>query len=188
MTPTKPIILSKDELRAALSGTLTEVRRKVKPQPLCDPQHQSVDEPRSTGPWKGEWTWWGGNHTQSCYCHSRCPYPTGTRLWVKETWRFADWTEEGVPCIQYLHDGDERWPWITHENVDHVHDIWADLSKPANFNRENKASDAKPRRSTTMPVWASRLTLTVESVAVSNDGGTWWWVYGVGVNKKENGQ
>jgi hypothetical protein len=181
MTPTKPIILSKDELRAALNGTLTEVRRKVKPQPVGgDTIYSKL--------FGYEFTVGQIRASENAWRELRCPYPTGTRLWVKETWRFADWTEEGVPCIQYLHDGDERWPWITHENVDHVHDIWADLSKPANFNRENKASDAKPRRSTTMPVWASRLTLTVESVAVSNDGGTWWWVYGVGVNKKENGQ
>jgi hypothetical protein len=181
----KPIILSKDELRAALDGTLTEVRRKVKPQPIGNQRvveglaHYTVGmNPADDG---AVWYVADGIHPGV----EVRPYPTGTRLWVKETWRFADWTEEGVPCIQYLHDGDERWPWITHENVDHVHDIWADLSKPANFNRENKASDAKPRRSTTMPVWASRLTLTVESVAVSNDGGAWWWVYGVALERKD---
>jgi hypothetical protein len=170
---TKPIILSKDELRAALDGTLTEVRRKVKPQPPTIEEVRSrtgtsfslfhrayngdpIDLFSIAGPVgvvcdimgvRNDYQW-------------RCPYPTGTRMWVKETWC------PGRAFVIYRADCCDPKP---SDNTDDwnapVIDVW--------------------RPSTTMNVRDCRLTLRVESVAVSNDGGTWWWVYGVALERKD---
>jgi hypothetical protein len=156
---TKPIILSKDELRAALDGTLTEVRRKVKASlpifntvimqddkamTFCLRNQAAMDFPRGEADW----------------LRVPIPYPTGTRLWVKETWC------PGRAFVIYRADCCDPKP---SDNTDDwnapVIDVW--------------------RPSTTMNVRDCRLTLRVESVAVSNDGGTWWWVYGVALERKD---
>jgi hypothetical protein len=161
MTPTKPIILSKDELRAALDGTLTEVRRKVPANKV----------------WK-----WVGRHDSMA---SAAPYPTGTRLWVKEGY-CAHW------CAG-MFVGPDPCRTITDGSMVHQNDggaVPATADNPIRvWYRATAAglpfAHSAWKKSTQMPVWASRLTLTVESVAVSNDGGTWWWVYGVNVERKD---
>jgi hypothetical protein len=164
----KPIILSKDELRAALNGTLTEVWRKVKPQPVGNQRvveglaHYTVGmNPADDG---AVWYVADGVHPGV----EVRPYPTGTRLWVKETWQDYCPMWDGAWCGHGTQEGIER---------EHVVVYFADPP--------GKLIPKYWKTPTTMPSWASRLTLTVESVAVSNDGGTWWWVYGVALERKD---
>jgi hypothetical protein len=164
MTPTKPIILSKDELRAALSGTLTEVRRRVKPQPGQHGLQQRQNR-------LGNMVWaevLSADGRFGAMENRRPPYPTGTRLWVKETWQDYCPMWDGAWCGHGTQEGIER---------EHVVVYFADPP--------GKLIPKYWKTPTTMPSWASRMTLTVESVAVSNDGGTWWWVYGVNVERKD---
>jgi hypothetical protein len=157
----KPIILSKDELRAALNGTLTEVRRKVKPQPVGgDTIYSKL--------FGYEFTVGQIRASENAWRELRCPYPTGTRLWVKETWQDYCPMWDGAWCGHGTQEGIER---------EHVVVYFADPP--------GKLIPKYWKTPTTMPSWASRMTLTVESVAVSNDGGTWWWVYGVNVERKD---
>jgi hypothetical protein len=176
---TKPIILSKDELRAALSGTLTEVRRKVKPQPVGNQRvveglaHYTVGmNPADDG---AVWYVADGIHPGV----EVRPYPTGTRLWVKETW-----------CLKY--DADDEMVYNAAGDIDHTC-CWYRATTPGVVmcaglglpDRKDGRERSPWQSSPSMPIWASRLTLTVESVAVSNDGGEWWWVYGVNVERKD---
>ena len=91
----------------------------------------------------------------------------GDRLWVRETWRYHDWTEDGDPWIGYRAGGDP----VLCENIpddwkDRVRDIWATLSAADNYQIEGAARDRKWRPAIFLPRWASRLTLEVISVRV----------------------
>jgi len=72
----RPILFSAPMVRAILSGTKTQTRRVVKPQPL------SVDGgvPFGNAP---KWA-----HAEPGCAVMRCPYgKRGDRLWVRETWQ-----------------------------------------------------------------------------------------------------
>lgn len=98
----------------------------------------------------------------------RCPFGSpGDRLWVRETWRYHGWTEDGAPWIKYAADYSTRLvERIPDEWSDRLADIWADLSDDANMAIDGRAADRKWRPSIFLPRWASRLTLEVVSVRV----------------------
>jgi hypothetical protein len=98
----------------------------------------------------------------------RCPYGRpGTKLWVRETWKYADWTEDGEPWIAYAAGGDDLLCRTFDEEWDkRLGDIWADLSNPENYNIDNRAADRRWRPSIHMPRWASRITLEITGVRV----------------------
>jgi len=92
----------------------------------------------------------------------RCPYGApGSLLYVRETWKYADWTDDGVPFIRYQSDGEEVLRQPSAEWADRVTDIWADLSAPENYAIDGRAADRRWRSPRFMPRWASRLTLRV---------------------------
>lgn len=164
MTATeRPIIMSADSVQSILDGHKTQTRRVIKPQPR-----------RTTA--KGvfadmEWWTWQSDILQSPLALAdnlvvHCPYgQPGDRLWVRETWQYYDWTEDGQPFIRYKSGGAA----ILRENVpddwiDRLTDVWAELSDPANYNIDGRAADRSWRPSIFMPRWASCITLEIVDV------------------------
>lgn len=153
-----PILFSGLMVNAILAGRKTQTRRVMKPQPNAGPRGRMV--PLGDDAWglrdgdlSGEW---------------RCPYgEPGTRLWVRETWQYADWTEDGMPWVRYRADDatvlHERTP---EEWGDRLTDIWADLSAPANYDIDSRAADRRWRPAIHIPRWASRITLEVTRVRI----------------------
>jgi hypothetical protein len=162
-TPVKsrPILFSGPMVRAILEGRKTATRRVVKPQPEHGvmPCHYSP-----TG-----WAYMAAGQ-EGCTCRPiPCKQGTiGDRLWVRETWKYADWTEDGEPFIGYAADGAvSEWPPTPSPGwEDRVYDEWAALSSPENRAIDGKSADRKWRPSIFMPAWASRITLEITGVKV----------------------
>ncbi len=141
----RPILFSAPMVRALLDGSKTQTRRIVKPQP----EDSWVDDGH-------------GNPTQ-------CPYGDPVdRLWVRETWQYWDWTEDGMPWIKYRADDSIKFfdSTIPEEWAERVENIWAELSEDLNYLIDNAARDQKWRPSIFMPRWASRITLEITGVRV----------------------
>ncbi len=181
MLTARPILFSAPMVRALLDGTKTQTRRLMvgpgahKGSKFADTKQWSRIE--ADGTWIG---WYPGFSTQEkadaftqrAYKGGgvQCPYGVaGDRLWVRETWQHADWTEDGMPWIRYAADGAVRF--IEGHKVpeswgERLTDRWADLSDPANVAIDGKAADRKWRPSIFMPPWASRITLEITEVRV----------------------
>lgn len=144
----RPILFSGPMVRAILDGRKTVTRRIV----------DGVVE--SGGAYSKE-AWERGETP-------RCPYgEPGDRLWLRETWRYHGWTEDGAPWIKYAADDSTRLvERIPDEWSDRLADIWADLSDDANMAIDGRAADRKWRPSIFLPRWASRITLDVVGVRV----------------------
>ncbi len=149
----RPILFSGPMVRALLDGSKTQTRRVVKPQPT---HFNPVGVPRRVIPT-------GGPSDVI-----RCPYgQPGDRLWVRESWQFYDWTEDGQPCARFAADNATTWPLrIPEEQADRLNEIWAGLSAPENYSIDNHARDRRWRPSIHMPRWASRITLEITGVRV----------------------
>lgn len=136
-------------VRAVRSGRKTQTRRVVKGDPV---------DIRCNGTGFATLVHAGGGNSTA-----KCPYGIpGDQLWVRETWQYADWSEDGQPYIRYRSDdavllraGDENSP-----------EVWATLSAPENYKIDGKAADHRWRPPVTMPRWASRITLEVLGVRV----------------------
>lgn len=147
----RQILFSAPMVRALMAGTKTQTRRPVKGMALewlrpegFTPEYVAMRE------------------------NGLCPYGfAGDRLWVREAWQYADWTDDGEPWIAYAAGGedllcrtfDEEWNY-------RLGDIWAELSSPDNYNIDGRAADRRWRPSIHMPRWASRITLEVTGVRV----------------------
>jgi hypothetical protein len=164
MTTTQQIergrVFSADEVRAFLNGKV-QFREvvdvgKIKPSIWT---HESIGEIRSaeTGMWKAYVKEFRGVGSKPF----ACPYPVGSRIWVKETWL-------------YVGDGSGCCDLCTSEA----------LANPKNHKTKNvwyratQEEKVKWRNSTQMPRWASRLLLEVVSVKVERTD-KWEWVYEV---------
>lgn len=153
----RPIPFSASMVDAILDQRKTVTRRVVKPQPNAGPYGVMVH--LAAGDWglldgdlSGEW---------------RCPYGNpGDRLYVKERWRYADWTEDGEPYVQYGDESIRLIERIPEDWADRLADVWANLSSTENYAIDNRAADRRWRSSRFMPRWASRITLEVVSVRV----------------------
>jgi hypothetical protein len=168
----RPILFNGPMVRAILDGSKTQTRRVCKPQPF-DRSYSKHDH--RMGYVSGRAA--NGDEIDGFYAYStssggqwqlKCPYgQPGDRLWVRETWQFYDWSEDGHPCIRFAADEAQAWPLIPNGLVgQQVTDIWAELSVPGNYEVDGHARDRRWRPSIHMPRWASRILLEIVSVRV----------------------
>lgn len=160
----RAMLLSAPMVRAVLDGTKTQTRRVMRPQPE-ESWSQHRDGPRESLGWS--WPHRSGTHIpigERLLAH--CPFgQSGDRLWVRETWRYAGWTEDGIPKIEYAADGRTKFCHrVPEEWCERLEDIWAELSKPSNYGIDGRAADRHWRPSIHMPRWASRITLEITDV------------------------
>lgn len=151
MSKERPILFSAPMVNAILAGDKTQTRRIAK----LNASGRVAFAGR-------EW------HCDDQNASLACPYgQPGDRLWVRETWQYYDWTEEGEPCIRFAADNSTTWPEPgTDEWSDRLADVWEVLSRDDNFNIDNRARDRRWRPSIHMPRWASRIMLEIVSVRV----------------------
>ena len=154
----RPILFTGPMVRAILDGRKTVTRRLVT-------GHDVIEERDDGTPWPYYTTW---SHGDDGSPWQACPYGVpGDRLWVRETWRYHDWTNDGLPWIAYAADGCHRLcESIPDEWSDRVEDVWATLSDQKNTAIDGVARDRRWRPSIFLPRWASRLTLDVVRVQV----------------------
>lgn len=147
----KPILFSGPMVRAILDGTKSQTRRVMKVQPP-DESYQlgtcmSSTVPRDVD--RVRWLKMVGLSIEDASEYFTGPYPVGTELWVRETWRTFNILDREKPS---------EMP----------------LKTPIQFRADNVFlhSDATPdfhlsgrwRPSIFMPRWASRITLRVTDV------------------------
>lgn len=151
----KPILFAPAMVRAILDGRKTKTRRMVKPQP---PSHiaDSIDHWCDTGfiygfgkiayNAAGEIVW---PRSMGFECNSiKCPYPVGTRLWVKETWQ------------QVYSTGGGKWACVTKPRKDSKAKLVYLADVP------DGQHPPRWRSSIHMFRWASRIDLEVTGVKV----------------------
>ncbi len=151
----KPILFSSAMVRAILEGRKTQTRRMVKPQPpkeiadsishWCDTGYlYGFGKIAYSGDRKIVWP-----RSSGLECNSiKCPYPVGTRLWVKETWQ------------QVYSTGGGKWACVTKPRKDSK----AKLVYLADF--PDGQHPPRWRSSIHMFRWASRIDLEVTGVKV----------------------
>ncbi|BAS59885.1 hypothetical protein NIES2135_20400 [Leptolyngbya boryana NIES-2135] len=173
----RPILFSGEMVRAILSGSKTQTRRIVKPQPRLG----LLGNGQPIG--NGQLVWEPKKDrviplTDSCLhqIFDYCPYGSkGDRLWVRETWRPRSW------------GSDFEWMMIQYKEGDDVKeinpsDVWGDDAEVvwAKMSREcvgagNPTTDSgdfileKPlkwRASIFMPRAASRITLEITNIRI----------------------
>lgn len=148
----RPIPFSAPMIRALLEGRKSQTRRMIKAKEVFISASGAVMD-------------MADGHIKEV----KFPYgEQGGYLWVKETWQFSNWTEDGCPYITYRADNKEmlrdRLP--SDEVSEKLFDIWEVLSDEDNYNIDGRAADRKWRSSIYMPRWASRLTLKMTELRV----------------------
>lgn len=173
----RPILFSGPMVRALLAGTKTQTRRVVKhqwPHLWREPHYPTgrvlSDLPRQPGAFmefrfrQQDEPGYQGSPASTLV---PCPYgQPGDRLWVRESWKYADWTEDGEPWIGYAAGGKDALCQAPHEWWDRLENIWVKLSDPDNYDIDGKAADRHWRPSIHMPRWACRLMLEITEVRV----------------------
>ncbi len=163
----KPIILTADEVRAALAGTLTELRRPMKEQPTI--VHKGIPYRPRRSPREPYIV--GGVFGRVRHSPIRGPFGApGALLWVRETWASADIMyqdhENDVPStIAYRADKSAILYNAAKPSPVPGYDI-----KSWNWDR------IKWRSPVTMPLWAARLTLATRAVRVEQVADAWTWI------------
>lgn len=149
-----PILFSSPMVRAILAGKKTMTRRLYKPRESSPYEIMGELEDGSCA----TWPMWTDPNQGPEYHAVRCPYGVaGDRLWVKETFAWADQMAEGIEredpvCVAYRAD---------HKAISHEHENVHALDTACwNWDR------FKWRPSIFMPRWVSRLTLEVTAVRV----------------------
>ena len=155
----RPIIFRGSTVRAILEGRKTTTRRTT-----GFPQEADSIEIDDTLPSSHEWQVWKDGERRP---NILCPYGIpGDELWVRETWRYDDWTEDGDPYVRYAADDAVRLCEIPWDWDEKLADIWADLSVPSNLKRFGRARDPKWRPSIFMPRWSSGIMLEITDVRI----------------------
>ena len=159
----RPILFSGPMVRALLDGSKTQTRRVCKPAQFYSLSAVvEVPDPMERG------QVYNGSHfgDEEGEVQFASPYGgRGDRLWVRESWQYADWTDDGYPFIGFHADAARLLrDRIPEEWAMRVEDAWITLSAPANFDIDQRAADRRWRPSIHMPRWASRITLEITSV------------------------
>ena len=153
MTTERAITLKDHEVRAVLNGA-TQLRRPVKPQPWWI-EPPTLDGDQWIGPYTND-----GNVSNGTYA-ARCPYPIGSRWWVREKWiQPYEWIVPGYDPnyhrALYKASSFDTWGCGYEFHWDDIPDrFW--------------------RSPITMPRWASRLTVEVVETTVEQQDGVWVW-------------
>lgn len=155
------ILMSAPMVLATLDGRKTVTRRIVKPQPeIASPDYMTVSYHGNS---------YGGPHDYmlKVLADYGCPYGRkGDSLYVRETWQYSDWTEDGIPYIRYEADSEVLLRHQPEEWADRVEDEWAKLSANDNYEIDGRAADRKWRPAIHMPRWAARIWLEITDVRV----------------------
>ena len=155
-----PILMSTWSMQRYLAGAKTQTRRLV-----LVPQGQ-----RRVPPYSPYWTVEEGKvwrMDEYGEFHECWPAKPGDRLWFRETWKYDDWTEDGLPWVCYRADGTHRLiqgHQIPEEWAERLVDIWAELS--LDYKRKGRACDEQWRPYIFMPRWACRFAPKILSVRV----------------------
>ena len=154
---TRPIPLPGYAVKALAEGRLRQVRVRLKPQPEMGENGYLVWKvaPGVAIPLKIDW-----------WLEENLPLVAGERHWVQESWQYADWTEEGEPYVRYKADGEKKLLFVPGEQAMSVEEVWIALSEARHDRGGKLAEDTRWRSPVTMPRWASRWDLVVESVRV----------------------
>lgn len=140
----RPILFSGPMVRAILSGTKTQTRRVVKPQPA---DYQALrPEPRDGCRWV-----FIAHSDRPTYAFATgdalCPYgQPGSRLWVREAWRAFAALNKTPP-----------------RSIPKDAPIWYEAQDEVPF---HPTAYGKLRPGMFMPRWASRITLEITGVRV----------------------
>jgi hypothetical protein len=162
----RPILFSAPMVRAILAGRKTQTRRVAGLDAINAEPDRFEYLGVVSGPGEPHYAFSDKKSGAQTLVRCRSGQP-GDRLWVREAWKYADWSEDGDPWIAYAAGGedlmcrsfDEEW------NL-RLGDIWAGLSDPDNYYIDGRAADRRWRPSIHMPRWASRITLDVTGVRV----------------------
>lgn len=149
-TKTKNILFNAGMVLALLAGTKTQTRRVCKNTPLN----------------VSEYTWISKHNGGPCFTS---PYgKIGDYIWVKETFKYSDWSDDGYPIIEYRADKVNRLidTGISEEWANKITTIWANLSSTSNYIIDGFARDRVWRPSIFMPMWASRITLEITDIRI----------------------
>jgi hypothetical protein len=154
----RPILFSAPMVRAILDGSKTQTRRVVKHQP----EYPIII---ATDPHTNRYQIGEREPMTEAALLRECPYgQPGDRLWVRETWQYYGWSDEGEPQIRFAADNATTWP--KPPAGEELVNQWEILSRPENYNIDNHARDRRWRPSIHMPRWASRILLEIVSVRV----------------------
>ena len=160
-------------VRALLERRVTRYRAPVRPAGRDEAFDVRAEPPRGPWPYRPSSPADAGQSSRVLDAirarQIACPWGVpGDRLWVRETWQHADWTDDGEPFIGYAADGARRLidQGIPEAETIRLMDVWAELSDPENYEIDNRAADRRWRQANHMPRWASRIELEVVSVRI----------------------
>ena len=181
-----PLLFKPEMVRATIEGRKTKTRRVATTRnTLFDggdwagaawPRNMAMNDLDWQNAWVDEGPPPAGNpgpylkaHYPAEGTHHRIypKYQVGDNIWIRETWRFADWTEDGLPYIEYAADNARHL--VRHPSAEwgeKLADIWAELSAPENYNIDMRAADRKWRPSIYMPRDACRLVMEITDIQI----------------------
>lgn len=173
-TPTRPIILRPWEVKAVLAGTLTQIWRAMKRQP--DGPGVLMNTPAGD-----LWYVWPHEQEPGVWVDHFCTFPwgkVGSRIWGRESWadvhplqaegRYSQEGQAGIPgppgvTYRTIYRADGEYPPIWHATGYPYRALRPgdDLA----LKHWPKGVEYGWESSTSMPLWASRITLEIEAVS-----------------------
>lgn len=164
----KSLIFTAENVGKILRGEKTQTRRIMKVQPqtqLSVLKAVTFQNKELIAKWYEQQLWWCNAKGEIESLSFNCPFKIGDEFYCKEAWKFADWTYEGEPYIEYA-DNERRLieVGIPDEAWERLIEQWEALSDPANYDIDNRAADRKFRSPIFMPQWASRAICRVTNV------------------------
>ena len=155
MTRELPIIFDRESVNAILAGRKTQTRRVI-------PFTRIAYEDKNDTP---DLYLHGKDDGEFINAKDAAPYRRDDLLWVREAWKFWNWTEDGEPLIRYKADGAEK---LCHPSTDETGQMWNDvfskLSERENVLKHGAARDSAWRSPLFMFKDAARLWLRVTDV------------------------